>query len=82
MWLIRFLFTGRKGFVVFALLAFMTTLAYLGWYHRYRQPVVIQQRSAERLRQMHRGADEAMRSYRPTVPPVSPTSEATKEGRP
>jgi hypothetical protein len=43
MWLLRFLFTGRRSFVLFALLAFMATLAYLAWYHRYRAPIVIQQ---------------------------------------
>lgn len=43
MWLLRFLFTGRRTFVLFALFAFVATLAYMAWYHRHRAPVVIQE---------------------------------------
>jgi|MudIll2142460700_1097286.scaffolds.fasta_scaffold3221737_2 uncharacterized membrane protein len=50
MWLLRFLFTGRRCFVVFALLAFMVTLAYLAWHHRHRAPVFIQQPSWRQVR--------------------------------
>jgi hypothetical protein len=71
MWLLRFLFTGRRGFILFALLAFVATLAYLGWYHRYRAPVILQQQQGgERLRQMHRDSDKAIRAYPgPSIPP-------------
>jgi hypothetical protein len=82
MWLFRFLFTGRRAFVVFALAAFSATLAYMAWYHRYREPLILQQRSAERLRQMHRGADDAIRNYKgPVVAPPAVTKRE-KEVRP
>jgi len=64
MWLFRFLFTGRRAFVAFAVAAFGATLAYLAWYHRYREPLILQRRGAERLRQMHRGVDDAIRNYK------------------
>ena len=43
MWLLRFLFTGRRIFVLFALLSSMATIGYLAWRHRYVERVVIQQ---------------------------------------
>ena len=43
MWLLRFLFTGRRIFVVFALLSSLATIGYLAWRHRYVAPVVIHQ---------------------------------------
>ena len=84
MWLLKFLFTGRRSFIVFAFLAFVMTLAYLAWHHRYRDPVVLQQqrlieaqrKGAERLRQMHRGTDKAIRDYQgPHVPPPKKDGE-------
>ena len=43
MWLLRFLFTGRRIFVLFALLSSMATIGYLAWRHRHVERVVIQQ---------------------------------------
>lgn len=43
MWLLRFLFTGRRIFVLFALLSSFATIGYLAWRHRYVAPVVIHQ---------------------------------------
>jgi hypothetical protein len=48
--LLRFLFTARMSFVMFALLAFLMTLLYLAWYHRHEGPVVIQKPRVERVR--------------------------------
>ena len=48
--ILRFLFTARMSFVLFALLSFLITLLYLGWYHRHRAPVVIQKPRLERVR--------------------------------
>ena len=43
MWLLRFLFTGRRIFVLFALLSSMATIGYLAWRHRSVERIVIQQ---------------------------------------
>ena len=40
---LRFLFTSRMSFVLFAFLAFVATMLYLGWVHQHQRPVLIHQ---------------------------------------
>lgn len=49
-WRLRYRFTARRSFVLFALLAFAATLAYMAWYHRNRAPVVIQEQRWRQVR--------------------------------
>jgi hypothetical protein len=47
---LKFLFTARLSFVLFALLAFAFTLLYLAWGHRNRARIVIQHPPAAQTR--------------------------------
>ena len=38
---LKFLFTARMSFILFALLAFVATVLYLGWVHQHQTPVLI-----------------------------------------
>jgi uncharacterized membrane protein len=40
---LKFVFTARMSFVLFALLAFMLTVLYLGWVHQRQTPVLTHQ---------------------------------------
>jgi hypothetical protein len=40
---LKFLFTARMSFILFALLAFVATVLYLGWVHQHQTPVLIHQ---------------------------------------
>ena len=40
---LKFLFTARMSFVLFALLALIATMLYLGWVHQHEKPVLIHQ---------------------------------------
>ena len=37
---LKFMFTARMSFVLFAFLAFVFTMLYLGWIHQHEAPVV------------------------------------------
>jgi len=47
---LKFMFTARMSFVLFALLAFAFTMLYLAWYHRHEAPVIMHQPRAEQSR--------------------------------
>ena len=40
---LKFLFTARMSFILFALLAFVATMLYLGWVNQQQTPVLIRQ---------------------------------------
>ena len=40
---LKFMFTARMSFIVFALLAFVATVLYLGWVHHQQTPALIRQ---------------------------------------
>jgi hypothetical protein len=40
---LKFLFTARMSFILFALLAFVATMLYVGWVHQHQTPVLIRQ---------------------------------------
>jgi len=40
---LKFMFTARMSFIVFALLAFVAIVLYLGWVHHHQPPVSIRQ---------------------------------------
>lgn len=40
---LKFMFTARMSFILFALLAFVATMLYLGWVHQHQTPVLIRQ---------------------------------------
>lgn len=40
---LKFTFTARLSFVLFAFLAFAFTMLYLTWYHRHEVPVLLHQ---------------------------------------
>jgi hypothetical protein len=40
---LKFLFTALMSFILFALLAFVVTVLYLGWVHQHQRPVLIRQ---------------------------------------
>jgi hypothetical protein len=40
---LKFMFTARMGFVLFAFVAFVATMLYLGWVHQHQTPVLIHQ---------------------------------------
>jgi len=40
---LKFMFTARVSFVLFALLAFVATMLYIGWVNRHQVPVEIHQ---------------------------------------
>jgi len=44
---LKLIFTARLSFVLFAFLAFVFTVLYLGWEHRHAGPVVNHQSRAE-----------------------------------
>jgi hypothetical protein len=37
---LKFMFTARMSFILFALLAFVATVLYLGWVHQHEGPVI------------------------------------------
>ena len=47
---LKFMFTARMSFVLFALAACLFTVLYLAWYHRHEVPVLIHQPRAEQQR--------------------------------
>jgi hypothetical protein len=47
---LKFMFTARMSFVLFAFLAFVFTVLYLGWVHRHDGPVLVHQPRAEQKR--------------------------------
>ena len=40
---LKFMFTARMSFILFALLAFVATMLYLGWVRQHQTPVPIRQ---------------------------------------
>jgi hypothetical protein len=40
---LKFMFTARMSFVLFACLAFVATMLYLGWVHQHQTPILIHQ---------------------------------------
>jgi uncharacterized membrane protein len=40
---LKFMFTARMSFILFALLAFVATILYLGWVRHYHAPALIHQ---------------------------------------
>jgi uncharacterized membrane protein len=40
---LKFLFTARMSFILFALLAFVATMLYLGWVRQHQTPPLIRQ---------------------------------------
>ena len=40
---LKFLFTARMSFILFALLAFVATMLYLGWVRQHQTPALIRQ---------------------------------------
>jgi uncharacterized membrane protein len=40
---LKFMFTARMSFILFALLAFVATMLYLGWVHQHHTPALIRQ---------------------------------------
>jgi hypothetical protein len=38
---LKFMFTARMSFILFALLAFVAAMLYLGWVHQHQTPVLI-----------------------------------------
>ena len=38
---LKFLFTARMSFILFAFLAFVATVLYLGWVQQHRTPLLI-----------------------------------------
>jgi uncharacterized membrane protein len=40
---LKFMFTARMSFILFALLAFVATVLYLGWVRQHQAPVLIHQ---------------------------------------
>ena len=47
---LKFMFTARMSFILFALLAFVATVLYLGWVHQHQAPVLIHQAGPEQTR--------------------------------
>jgi hypothetical protein len=47
---LKFMFTARKSFVLFAFLAFAFTMLYLAWFHRTQARIVIQHPPATQTR--------------------------------
>ena len=46
---LKFLFTARMSFILFALLAFVAAMLYLGWVNQHQTPILIRQaRPAQR----------------------------------
>ena len=41
--ILKFMFTARMSFILFALLAFVATILYLGWVRHYQATVLIHQ---------------------------------------
>lgn len=82
--LLRFLFTGRRSFVLFAFLSFVLTLGYMAWHHRHRTPVLVQPgRTINELRSIHRDADRAIRKYKgPDAPPPAKLLSSPNGARP
>ena len=50
---LKFMFTARMSFIVFALLAFVATVLYLGWVHHHQPPVLIRQAGPAQPRRSH-----------------------------
>lgn len=44
---LKFVFTARMSFILFALLAFVATVLYLVWVHQHQTPVLIHQAGPE-----------------------------------
>ena len=40
---LKFMFTARMRFILFALLAFVATMLYLGWIHQHQTPEPVRQ---------------------------------------
>jgi hypothetical protein len=40
---LKFMFTARMSFILFAFLAFVATMLYLGWVHQHQTPILIRQ---------------------------------------
>ena len=47
---LKFMFTARMSFILFAFLAFALTMLYLGWMHRHEKPVINYQPRAAQTR--------------------------------
>lgn len=45
---LKFLFTARMSFILFAFLAFVFTMLYLGWVHQHQAPVPIGERTQDK----------------------------------
>jgi hypothetical protein len=44
---LKFMFTARMSFILFALLAFVVTVLYLGWVHQHEGPIINHQLHVE-----------------------------------
>ena len=47
---LKFMFTARMSFILFALLAFVATVVYLGWVHQHQMPVLIRHARPAQMR--------------------------------
>ena len=47
---LKFMFTARTSFILFAFLAFVFTMLYLGWVHQHERPVINHQSRSEQKR--------------------------------
>ena len=47
---LKFMFTARMSFILFALLAFVATVLYLEWVHQHEGPVINHQLRVEQKR--------------------------------
>jgi len=47
---LKFMFTARMSFILFAFLAFVFTMLYIGWVHRHERAVINHQSRAEQKR--------------------------------